>query len=181
MNETLFITAIILGAIFLFIILFILLHKRGQNKKTAQQKILLADVVWKNKLQLLLQETINNYLLAVDKVNFILLYIDFGNEKEEVVLIDLWQVKTIKVTTEDNSIYEQRKGKSVLVDKQVSKLQLELTLIDEQQKKNLVLYEYKDGMQNLMEIKRRADYWCQLINKAVKELPHPSTQSSKYA
>ncbi|MCW3110069.1 MAG: hypothetical protein JWQ09_4575 [Segetibacter sp.] len=181
MNETLFIAAIILGAIFLFIILFVLLHKRGHNKKIARQKIVLADIIWKNKLELAVQETINSYLLALDKVNFILLYINFSNEKEEVVLIDLWQVRTVKVTTEDNSIYEQRKGKSVLVDKQVSKLQLEITSVDVEQKTNLVLYEYKDGMQNFVEIKRRADYWCQLINKAVQELPHPSKQSSKYA
>jgi hypothetical protein len=63
----------------------------------------------------------------------------------------------------------------------VSKLQLEIPLVDEQQKTNLVLYEYKDGMQNIVEIKRRADYWCQLINKAVQELQHPTKQSSRHA
>jgi hypothetical protein len=181
MSETLFIAAIILGAIFIFIIFFVLLHKKGHNKKIARQKVVLADILWKNKLEISVQETINNYLIAIDKVNFILLYINFSKEKEEVILIDLWQIKAIKVTTEDNSIYEQRKGKPVLIDKQVSKLQLEITLVDVEAKANLILYEYKDGVQNFLQIKRSANYWCDLISKAVHELPHPSGKSSKYA
>lgn len=181
MTSALFTAAIILGTLFIFIILFILLHKKGSNKKLVKQKLVFADIIWKNKLEIIERETINNYLLALDKVNFILLFIDFSQSKEEVVLTDLWQIKTVKVTTEDNSVYEQRKGKSVLVDKQVSQLQLEITLVDNQPKMNLVLYEYKDGMHEFVHIKSRADYWSHLINKAVLELPHPSKKNSKYA
>jgi len=155
MSSTLFTAAVIIGAVFIFIIGFVLLHKKRHNKKLAKQKSVLDDVIWKNKLEIVEQESINNYVLAIDRVNFVLLYIHFGNEKEEVGLIDLWQIRAVKVSTEDNSIYEQRKGKTILVDKQVSKLQLELTSVEVQAKTNLVLYEYKDGMQNFVEIKKK--------------------------
>jgi hypothetical protein len=181
MSEALFTAVVMLGAIFIFIFLFVLLHKRGHHKKLAKQRVVLADVTWKNKLELGEQETINNHLLAIDNINFILLYINFCNEKEDVRLIDLWQIKSAKVTTEDTSIYEQRSGKSVLVDKKVIKLQLEITLADVTPKVNLVLYQFSNGMQEFVQIKTRAEHWCQLITSAVQELPHPSKQIRKYA
>jgi hypothetical protein len=175
MSSALFTAAIILGAVFIFIIGFTLLHKKGRDKKIAGQKTIFADIVWKNKLEISEKETINDYLLAIDKINFVLLYINFGQQKEEVTLIDLWNIKTAKVTTEDNCIYEQKKGKPVLVDKQVSQLQLEVTLA-ENKNVMLVLYEYKNGMQDFVHIKQRANYWSQTINNSVKELPHRSRQ-----
>lgn len=176
MSETLSTLAIVLSVLFVFIILFVLLHKRGHNKKLAQQKLLFADTIYKNKLEISEKETINSYLLAIDKINFTLLYINFSGPEGEVVLIDLWRIRSAKVITEDNSVYEQRKGKSVLVDKQVSKLQLEVTLVDAPSKTNLVLFEYKDGIQDFIYIKERADYWCRLINKSIQELAHPLKQ-----
>ncbi|MDB5246843.1 MAG: hypothetical protein JWQ40_1237 [Segetibacter sp.] len=176
MSSTLFTAAIILGGVFIFIILFVLLHKKGHNKKLAKQKAVVDDVIWKNKLEIIEQESINNYVLAIDKVNFILLYIKFSGPKEEAVLIDLGQVREVKITTEDNTVYEQRKGKAVLVDKQVSQLQLEITTAGMQLKTSLVLYEYKDGMQDFVHIKRRAEHWRDIINSSVKELSHTSMQ-----
>jgi G3E family GTPase len=181
MTETLITAAIILGAMFVFIILFVAMHKRGHNKKLAKQQVVLADLTWKNKLDISEKETINNSLLAIDKVNFKLVYINFGNEKEEVTLVDLRQVKTAKLSTEDNSIYEQRKGKSILIDKQVSKLQLELTFNNEQPNSKLVLYQYSDGMHHLVQVKARATRWCDLINALLHEVPHLSRQSPRYA
>lgn len=178
MSSALFTAAIVLGAVFIFIIGFILLHKKGHNKKLGRQNTVFADIVWKNKLEISEKETINDYLLAIDKINFVLLYINFGEQKKEVALIDLWNIKTVKVTTEYNSIYEQRKGKQVLIDKQVNKLQLEVTLA-ENQKTNLVLYEYKDGMRDFLYIKSRANHWAAIINSAIKELPHSSKQISR--
>lgn len=175
MSSSLFIASIILGTVFIFIVVFILLHKKRDRKKLARQKLVMADIVWKNKLEIGKKETINEYVLAIDKVNFVLLYINFRNEKEEVNLIDLWNIKTAKVATEDNSIYEQKKGKPVLVDKQVTGLQLEITLV-ENTKTNLVLYEYKDGMHDFVHIKRRAHYWSELINNNVKELQRSSKE-----
>jgi hypothetical protein len=175
MYSTLFIAAIILGAVFGFIILFVVLHRQSHNKKLAKQKVIFADIVWKNKFEISEKESIGNYLLAIDKINFVLLYINFSDAKEEMTIVDLWNIKTVKVTTEDNAIYEQRKGKAVLIDKQINKLQLEVTLVGNQSV-NLVLYQYKDGLQDLMAIKRRANYWVEMINNAVKELPHPAKQ-----
>jgi DNA/RNA-binding domain of Phe-tRNA-synthetase-like protein len=77
--------------------------------------------------------------------------------------------------TEDNNVHGERKGKAVLVDKQVNKLQLEVVLVDNE-KINLVLYQYKDGVQDLIAIKTRANYWAGIINGAVKELPHAVKQ-----
>jgi hypothetical protein len=109
-----------------------------------------------------------------------LLYINFSNAKEEVLLLNLWTIKAVKVTTDDNCIYEQKKGKQVLVDKQVSKLQLEVAL-DENKKANLVFYEYKNGMQDFVHIKQRANYWSQLINNSVKELPQAGRETAVHA
>jgi hypothetical protein len=178
MHSTLFISAIILGVVLVFIILFIALHKQSHNKKLAKQKVIFADIVWKNKLEISEKETINSYLLAIDKINFALLYINFSEQKEEVTIIDLWNIKTVKVITEDNAVYEQRKGKAVLIDKQINKLQLEVTLVDSQPI-NLVLYQYKDGLQNLNEIKKRANYWAGIINGAVKELSQSAKRISQ--
>jgi hypothetical protein len=175
MHSTLFIAAIILGAVLVFIILFIVLHKRSDNKKLAMQKVIFADIVWKNKFEISQKEIINDYLLAIDKINFVLLYVNFSEPKEEVVIIDLWNIRTVKFMTEDNNVHGERKGKAVLVDKQVNKLQLEVVLVDNE-KINLVLYQYKDGVQDLIAIKTRANYWAGIINSAVKELPHAVKQ-----
>ena len=174
MSSTLLIAAIILSTVFFFIIVFILLHQKAHNKKIAKQKAVFAGYVWKNKLEISEKETINDYLLALDDANFVLLYLNLRQEKEEAALIDLWQIKTVNVNTEDTCVYEQRKGKSVQVDKLVSKLQMQVTLVDSQKKADLVLYEYKDGMKDFEHIRKRTDYWCQIINKALQELPHPS-------
>ena len=178
MLETLLTAAVVLGIVFIFIVVFILLHKRRDNRKLAKYKVVLADVVWKNKLDLAEQETINHCVIGIDKINFILLYINFSNDKEEVILLDLWQIKDLKVTTEDNNVYEQRKGKSVLVDKHVAKLKLAVTLIDVESKVDLILYQDGDGMQDFLQIKKRAEYWLDLIAGMMEELPHPSQKSS---
>ena len=147
----------------------------------AIQQNLVAEIISKNKLEIAEKELINNHLLAIDKINFMLLYVNLRNPKEEAVLIDLWQIKTVKISTEDNSYYEQKKGKSVLVDKQVSKLQIQVTLIDGQSVADLVLYEYKNALEDFIYIKKRADHWCHLINKAVEELRYTVGHQSKYA
>ena len=181
MTSSLFTIAIVFAIVFIFILLFRLFHKKGKHSKIAMQKELVADIITRNKLEITEKETINNYLLAIDKINFMLLYINLSDSNGEAVLIDLWQIKTVKVSTEDNSVYEQKKGKSVLVDKRVSKLQIQVTLINDQPIADLVLYEYKDALEDFIYIKKRADYWCHLIGKAVEELRYASGQQSKYA
>jgi len=181
MTSALITAAIILGAIFIFVFLFILIHKKGHNKKLARQKVVLADIIWKNKLEISEKETINDYMLAIDKKNSVLVYIDFSMSKEVASIIDLWNIKTVKVKKEEESIYMQRKWKPVLLGKQTKLIQLEATVVDNEQKTNLVLYEYKDGLQDIVQINRRADYWSHLINTSIQKLPHPSRQNLKYA
>ena len=177
MTSSLFTIAIVFAIVFIFILLFRLFHKKGKHSKITMQKELVADIISKNKLEITEKEAINNYLLAIDKTNFMLLHINLSDPNEAAVLIDLWRIKTVKVSTEDNSVYEQKKGKSVLVDKRVSKLQIQVTLIEDQPPADLVLYEYKDAIEDFIYIKKRADYWCHLISKAVEELRYASGQS----
>jgi len=89
MVPTLLPALVILGIVILVVMLFSMVHKKTQNKKRLRQKVVFADCVWKNKLAISESETINNYLLAADKLNFILLYISFSGIKEVVHVIDL--------------------------------------------------------------------------------------------
>jgi len=178
MSSTLLTAAIVLGALFIFILLFVWMHKKEHNKKVAKKKIIFADIAWKNKLEISEKESINNCELAIDRTNFILLYINFSTPKEEVTLVDLWQIKTVKVATEENSVYEYRKGKSILVDKQVINLHLEITFAENDKPTlQLPLHQYKDGMHDFVLIKSRANYWSEMINDCVRGLPHTKKQS----
>ena len=167
--------------VFLFILLFRYLHNKGKNEKIAVQKELLANVISANKLHVSESESINNYLLTIDKINFILLYFNLNDPAVKPVIIDLWQIKTVKITTEDNSIYGQKKGKPVLIDKKVSRLQIQVTFTEDQGDTDLVLYDYKDALEDYIHIKKRADYWCQLISIAVAELNLSKKKETKLA
>jgi len=59
------------------------------------------------------------------------------------------------VDIEENSIYEDKKGKSVFVEKQISKLQLELASKDAGKSEELpTFYQlYKDGMVDFNKLK----------------------------
>ncbi len=117
--------------------------------------------------------------MAIDKQNFLLLYINFSEAKEVVHLIDLWNVKSVKVVTEDTNMHEYRRGKSILVDKQIGSLYLEVTLVENTQPKPcLPLYECKDGMQDFVQIKRTATYWSEIITNCIRELPHSANQNA---
>ena len=170
MSSTLITAATVLAAAILFIIVFIIVHRVNHNKKLAHQKVIFADVVWKHKLEIAEKETINDYLLAIDNINFVLLYINFNKEKEGVKLVDVWNIKSVKVASVDNAVYEHRQGKPVLVDKQVVKLQIEVALLDGDDV-DMVLYEYKDGVQDIGLVRDKAEQWCSLINSSIKELP----------
>jgi hypothetical protein len=111
MTSSLFTIAIVFAIVFIFILLFRLFHKKGKHSKIAMQKKLVADIISKNKLEITEKEAINNYLLAIDKVNFMLLYINVIDPNEAAVLIDLWQIKTVKVSTEDNGVLRAEKRK----------------------------------------------------------------------
>ena len=51
-------------------------------------------------------------------------------------------------------------------------------LLSVESKVDLVLYQDGDGMQDFLQIKKRAEYWLDLIAGMMEELPHPSQKSS---
>jgi hypothetical protein len=173
MAATLFTALIIIGATSFVIMFFILLNRRHHNRRIAKQKIVLNELIWKHKLEIIEKENINDCVLAIDMINFVLLYVNFRRPEEVITIIDLWKVKSASVITEESSIYEQKKENAVLVDKQVSKLQLEVSLSDANASKSfLMLFAYEDGMHDFLEIKRRAEHWKDIINNCVKELQY---------
>lgn len=178
MVSTLFTAAIVLGLLFLFIIFFVQLHKKKDNKKLANQKVIISDLIWKNNLEISEQEGINNCFFAIDKINFVLLYVHFQNNTHEAQLIDLWNVKSAKISLEDNCVYEYKKGKSVLSDKQLDKLFIELSFINNPEKMPLLIYDLHDGLLDLLQIKSRANHWAQVINSCVEGVPHKKKNQS---
>jgi hypothetical protein len=180
MISTLITAAIILGAIAIFVILFIMAHKKTHRKLLERQKVVFADCVWKSKLAISEKETINNHLLAIDQTNFILLYINFNEPKEVIYLIDLWNVKSVSLANGDNSMPEHGKDKSAFYDKQAGSVNLAVTLTENSQPDlRLYLYQYKDGIQDLVFIKGRAQYWLALINSCIRELSHPERKNKE--
>jgi hypothetical protein len=180
MTPTLITAAIIIGATFLFIMFFSLLHKRDRKQKLAKQKIAFSELVARNQLEISEKEELNNYIIAIDKNKFQLVYLDFSGTDAEKIVIDLRKVKSVKVDTEENSIYEERKGKSILIEKQVIKLQLAISLNDPHLSPNfLPFYQmYKDGIQDFTTVKNRAEYWQNIIMSCHKQITDRSKQTA---
>jgi hypothetical protein len=166
--------AIVLG----FILLFRLLHNKKKRSRLALQQEKMNESIIQNKLEISEKEQIDNYLLAIDKTNFMLMYIDYNAPGNAPILMDLWQIKNVKIVTEHNDVYEEKKGKKILVDKQVIKLMIQVTLTDGKAGQEMVLYDYNNAIREFIHSKTRAAYWCQLINQALLELP-PSRQKNK--
>jgi hypothetical protein len=166
--------AIVLG----FILLFRLLHNKKKRSRLALQQEKMNESIIQNKLEISEKEQIDNYLLAIDKTNFMLMYIDYSAPGNAPILMDLWQIKNVKIVTEHNDVYEEKKGKKILVDKQVIKLMIQVTLTDGKAGQEMVLYDYNNAIREFIHSKTRAAYWCQLINQALLELP-PSRQKNK--
>jgi hypothetical protein len=172
MASTLFTAGIILGITFLFIFFFSLLHKRGKQKALADQKSKFEQLVSASNLTINETEQFEHYLIAIDTLNAKLLYLNFSHPEEDARVIDLQKVKTARVEIEENSIYEEKKGKSVVVEKQISKLLLELTQKDVSQPKELLAFYqvHKDGMLDFNELKKRIEYWKENINNCLQGL-----------
>lgn len=169
MASTLVTAGIILGITFLFIFFFSLLHKRGKQKALANQKASFENLVSANNLTINEKEQFEHYLIAMDTLNGKLLYVNFSSDKEDVKIIDLQKTKAARVDIEENSIYEDKKGKSVFVEKHITKLHLELTPKDVNQPKELLpFFQYEDGMIDYNRLKKRIEYWRDNINKFLK-------------
>lgn len=179
MASSLFTAAIILGLLFLVVLFLVFLHDKEKNKKLAKQKAIISDLIWKNNLEISEQEGIDSCFLALDKINFVLLYVHFQNNTHEAQVIDLWNVKSAKISSEDHCVYAYKKGKSILADKQLDKLFLELSFINNPGNILLLIYHLQDGLLDLLHTKSRANHWAQIINSCVKEMPQ--TKESRYA
>jgi hypothetical protein len=169
MASTLLTAGILLGITFLFIFLFSLLHKKGKNKALANRNAKFNALVAKNNLTIKEREEFEQYQIAIDTTNLKLLYLNFTATTEDVKVIDLQKIKTAKVDIEENSIYENRKGKSVFVEKHILKLQLAITSKDANQPIDLLtFYQYQDGMADFNKLKKRIEYWKDNINNFIK-------------
>lgn len=177
MMSTLLTAGIIVFAVLLFIGLLKLLNNKAKRAKALKQETLFETLVWKNQLAIHLKEHINDYILAIDKLNFLLVYINFNQPKEEVVLIDLWKVQSAKLVTETTNFYAQKKEKAMLVEREIKKLQLEIVMKDTGQPLySLDLYDlHQHGIQQLKLSRFRGQYWEALIQHCIKELPGDAT------
>jgi hypothetical protein len=169
MASTLLTAGILLGITFLFIFLFSLLHKKGKNKALANRNAKFNALVAENDLTINEREEFEQYQIAIDTTNLKLLYLNFTTTTEDAKVIDLQKIKTAKVDIEENSIYENRKGKSVFVEKHILKLQLAITSKDANQPIELLtFYQYQDGMADYNKLKKRIEYWKDNINNFIK-------------
>jgi len=175
MAYILFTACIILGLTFLFIFFFSQLHKNGRRKRLTEQQSKFERLVTAHNLTVSEKELFDKYVIAIDVEKGLLVHIDFSDTIDSTKLIDLHKIKTVKVNTEENSIYEEKKGKSYLVEKQLTKMQLELTPKDTNQPKQLLpFYQlYKDGQHNFSGIKKRIEYWQENINNYLNQVVNP--------
>ena len=140
MASTLFTAGIILGITFLFIFFFSLLHKEENKSRWQIKKQDLMTQFLQITLTINEKEQFEHYYIAIDTLNAKLLYFNFSSEEEDVKVIDLQKTKTARVDIEENSIYEDKKGKSVFVEKQIAKLQLELASKDAGKSEELLTF-----------------------------------------
>lgn len=176
MASTLFTAGIILGITFLFIYFFSILHKRGKKKAMEIKKTKFEDLISSNSLSINEKEELSNYVIAIDIKKAKVLYLNFSNTKEEPLVIDLRKIKSSKVEIEENTIYEEKKGKSVFVEKRYEKILLELLTSDANHKKyQLTFYDvHQDAMLDFKVVKKRVEHWQSTINSNIKQLtPSP--------
>lgn len=171
MTSTLLTAALIIGAIILFSIIFNRLHKKQVQKQDNERRKMLYSIIEKHNLRIHQSEYINKYLFGIDKLSALLLHLNFSHPTEEVTLIDLQKVKSAKLYNVESSLYETKKGKAVLNEKRITKMQLAITLKDMSQPPVILpLYDYGDGMQNLINLTRRGEYWQATINSQLQQL-----------
>lgn len=164
MASILLTAGILLGFVFLFVFLFSQMHKRGKKKLLVSQNTVFNKLVSINNLTITEKEEFAHYHIALDTSNLKLLYVNFSNTKEDVTILDLQKVKSVKVNMEENSIYENRKGKTVLIEKEIVTIKLILTINDTVYPTTvLTFYRYEDGKTDYAVLKTRMEYWKQKI------------------
>ncbi|MEO7446221.1 MAG: hypothetical protein ABIT96_05035 [Ferruginibacter sp.] len=171
MTSTLIIAFSMITAVVILILSLKHIQKKGQAKRLIYEQGFISEVVWKNKLELTEKEMINGNFFGIDRVNFMLLYINFQSEKPQVELFSLWEVASARSATSDYDIWEQRRGKPVLTGKELDKMFLTISFSNKPKKLLLPVYQLENGMQDLSVLKQRIAYWEKLINKCIAEIP----------
>ena len=70
--------------------------------KIAREKALIAATITDSKVELTESENINGYLIGIDRINFLLLYINFLEEGFAPLVIDLWKIKKTECRARKN-------------------------------------------------------------------------------
>ena len=162
--------AILLGIIFLFIFLFSFLHQWGRKKETLERQAKLQGLVTLNQLQLFEEEETRQFLIAIDKVNAKLIYIGYYENKGEVVMIDLREIKSVKVEEVENQPFAEKKEAPAGAGSFVAKVQLVLT------GRNGADVTYRLSFYQMLynaidekaRMKTRAQYWREVVNNSLQ-------------
>lgn len=158
--STLFTAVALLAIIVIFIGLFNLFNKKAKGAKALKQENVFETLVWKNKLAIQQKERINDYILAIDNLNFVLVYIDFSLPREQVTIIDLWNVRSVQLSMETTGLFEHKRQQLQLAVEEMNLPTHKLVLYDVQQ----------HGAGKSESTKLRGEYWHSLIQHIVKEL-----------
>ncbi|MHA4811685.1 hypothetical protein ACX0G9_26550 [Flavitalea flava] len=155
MNSTLSIAVFIVLVVLLFIVLLIVISRREQNKTRKKMDRLLTDLIDRNNLTIDSKEEFRKRIIAVDRVNEQLLFIDLNGEEERSFLVNLPEVVLCRL------IKNERPDKG-----HINKIFLECTMKGKKETLiQLPFYdEMTDSLQNLPYLSKNADYWKQKIN-----------------
>ena len=172
MDSTLLTAAILLGITFLLILLFSLAHKRGKKSDALKREAKLQDVVKNNNLQITEKEETAHFFIGLDVVKGVLIYISYFENKGVAEVIDLSKIKSAKVDEVENQTFEERNGKSVVVDSQVMTVQLEITIKDGAEARySLPFYHMLyDSLVERTRLRARAEYWKDIISNNLKQM-----------
>lgn len=178
MLSSLYTVGVLFGITILFILLFTYLHRKAKRKSQSFQNSKFNALVKEHRLSVTEKETIGHYCIAIDNLNAKLLYIDFDNPEPVSSIIDLRQVKNARIASEEKSIYEEKKGRQVFLEKQLTKLELELIFNFPGESSKLPFFQlHKEGLQQFTSFKTRAEYWQALINNYIHHLIPVSQQT----
>ena len=153
----------------MFIYFFSLLHRKSKEKRIALQQANFEKLVSTHQLVIDEQEVFDRYLLAIDRINGKFIYIDLHDKAEDEHIVDIHQIKGVKLINEENSIYEDKKGKSVLVEKLVTSLQLEIALKEGKVSELLTFFKYGDAAGEYLRLFERVTIWKDNLTALLKK------------
>lgn len=155
MNSTLSIGLLIVLAVLLVIVLLMAISRREQKKIVTKMGKIYNDLIDRNNLTIDSKEDFRKRIIAVDRVNEQLLFVDLSGEEERSFLVDLPEVVLCRLVKNERP----EKG-------HITKILLECAL---KGKKEAVIQlpfydELTDSLMDLPYLSKKADYWKQKIN-----------------